>query len=155
MARTPLEDVNCSWARAAAVLGDQWSILILRDALSGVRTFSVFQQRIGVSKSVLSARLTHLVRLGILEKAAVGTGTQRFAYDLTEKGRALGAVMVSLAHWSNQWVFESGSEPWLFIDAQSGERVVDVRFVTTSGKTAAADQIRVIPGPGGDTDQHS
>jgi len=78
--RTSLKDFQCSWAQGAEAIGDKWTIMILRDAMRGVDTFSGFAKNIGVSKKVLSQRLDHLNATGILDKVPTDTGSSRTTY---------------------------------------------------------------------------
>lgn len=88
-------------ARALAVVGDRWTLLILRDAFLQVRRFDDFQARLGIARRVLAERLAGLVRDGILEKSAYQQRPTRHEYRLTEKGLALYPVILSLVHWGD------------------------------------------------------
>ena len=86
MSRTSLKDWPCAFARAADIIGDQWSLLILRDAFYGVNTWSGFQRSLKVARNVLADRLERLTDAGILERKPVRPGAQRYTYELTEAG---------------------------------------------------------------------
>ncbi|MEU2358196.1 helix-turn-helix domain-containing protein [Streptomyces misionensis] len=90
---------NCAIARALEVLGERWTLLVVRDALLGVRRFQDFQTRLDISRAVLSERLGQLVDHGVLERVRYQRKPDRYEYVLTERGRALWPVIASLAEW--------------------------------------------------------
>lgn len=99
MKRKSLEDALCPVARTLDVIGDWWSLLIVRDAFDGMRRFSEFQKGLGMAKNILSSRLRTLVAHGILEIAPASDGSAYQEYILTDKGRALFPVIVGLRQW--------------------------------------------------------
>ncbi|HKE11579.1 MAG TPA: helix-turn-helix domain-containing protein, partial [Myxococcota bacterium] len=105
MGRKRFSEMNCGIAQALEVLGDWWTLLIVRDAFFGAHRFGDFERSLGIAKNVLSARLQHLVDHGVFELADVGSEGQRFEYRLTEKGEALLPVLTALREWSDGWVF--------------------------------------------------
>jgi DNA-binding HxlR family transcriptional regulator len=96
-----LSAANCSLARALAVIGDRWTLLILRDAFLRVRRFDDFQASLGIARRVLAERLTSLIDDGILEKVAYQERPARSEYRLTRKGLDLYPVILSLVHWGD------------------------------------------------------
>ncbi|HUN97589.1 MAG TPA: helix-turn-helix domain-containing protein, partial [Bradyrhizobium sp.] len=97
--RTSMADADCPVARALDVIGDWWSLLIVRDAFDGIRRFGDFQKNLGVSKGILASRLRDLVELGILATAPVSDDSAYQEYVLTEKGDDLFPVVVGLRQW--------------------------------------------------------
>jgi len=95
-----IEQVACPVAQAMAVIGDTWTILILRDAMRGATKFEEFQRATGASRALLSDRLSHLVDHGVMERIQYEAHPPRFAYRLTSRGHALQPVLMTLAHWS-------------------------------------------------------
>jgi DNA-binding HxlR family transcriptional regulator len=93
----------CPVANALDVLGERWSLLILRDALMGVRRFADFERGLGIAKNILSARLKSLVENGVLERRPSKTDAREIEYRLTDKGRDLVTVIVALAQWGARW----------------------------------------------------
>ncbi len=128
MTRTSLKDENCSWAQGAEIIGDRWNILILRDAMKGVNTFSGFEQKIGLSKKVLTQRLEALQENGILQKTPSGPNSKRCNYALTEKGRGLFPVIIALGQWGDKWVFGPGNEPVVIVEKESGLPLDEVQI---------------------------
>lgn len=96
-----LEEEPCPVARALSVLGDRWTLLILRDAFFGVRRFEAFQASLGISRTSLSERLQTLTDAGVLERRAYSERPVRHEYALTPRGRDLHGVMLMLAQWGN------------------------------------------------------
>jgi DNA-binding HxlR family transcriptional regulator len=92
---------DCSLARSLAVVGDRWTLLILRDAFLRVRRFDDFQARLGIARRVLAERLAGLVNDGILEKVAYQQRPTRYEYRLTAKGLDLYPVILALVHWGD------------------------------------------------------
>ena len=98
-----LSNENCSLARSLAVLGDRWTLLVLRDAFLRVRRFDEFQERLGIARRVLTERLATLVEHGVLEKVAYQDRPTRYEYRLTKKGLALYPVILSMVHWGDAY----------------------------------------------------
>jgi DNA-binding HxlR family transcriptional regulator len=112
---------KCPVARSLEIVGDRWSLLILRDAFDGMRRFSEFQRDLGLSKSVLADRLQSLVTNGILcvEPGADGSAYQE--YGLTEKGRGLFHVMVGFRQWGEAFLFGPREAHSVMVERASGK----------------------------------
>lgn len=93
----------CPVARAMSVIGDRWTVLILRDCLRGVSRFDDFHARLGCSRVSLSKRLAHLVSAGVLETREYQAHPPRHEYRLTDQGNALSGVLMLLAQWAETW----------------------------------------------------
>ena len=104
MRRTKLDRMDCSIAKALDIVGDPWTMLILRDALLGVTRFDAFSTRLGIPRATLSARLDHLCERGVLDQRRYRERPERMEYVLTPMGRALRPVVVTLMQWGDQWV---------------------------------------------------
>jgi len=141
-AKTDLSQLNCSLAHALAMVGDWWTLLIIRDAFLGSCRFGEFQQSLGLAKNILTARLAHLVRHGILERH--GTD-KRPLYRLSDKGWDLVPAMVALLQWGDKWTSE-GKPPMSLTD-EHGRAIERVRLATALGPIDAQD-IKFHPGPG-------
>ena len=103
MRHKSLADARCPIARSIDVVGEWWTILILRDAFRGMRRFDEFQASLGIARNLLSRRLKRLVDAGVLEKRPYSTRPLRHEYRLTEKGRELHPVLMVLMDWGNRW----------------------------------------------------
>ena len=95
-------------ARALDVIGDRWSMMILRDAFDGLRRFSEFQKNLGLAKNILAARLKLLVESGLLELQPASDGSAYKEYVLTEQGRAVFPVVIGLRQWGERFLFKAG-----------------------------------------------
>jgi DNA-binding HxlR family transcriptional regulator len=111
MKRTSFADMDCSIARTLEVIGEWWTMLILREAFNGVRRFDGFQARLGIARNVLATRLQRLVDSGILERRRYQERPERFEYRLTDKGRDLYPVLMSLMHWGDRWAVGEDGPP--------------------------------------------
>ncbi len=135
------ERENCSAARALELVGERWSLLIIRNAVfAGMGRFSDFERRLGVAPNVLAKRLEAFVASGLMEQRETGE------YVLTEKGRELGTVIVALTEWGDRWVAPEGP-PVLFEHDGCGGAV----HVTTScercGRAPEMADVVATPGP--------
>lgn len=148
MRRTSFDDANCGIARSLDILGDVWTLLIVRDAFFGVRRFADFQRDLGIAKNVLSQRLRKLVEHDILERVDVGEHGERFEYRLTEKGEALLPVLTTLREWGDRWVFGEGREPLVMRDRATGERLPETLVRARDGRPVGRRDIRAEAGPG-------
>jgi DNA-binding HxlR family transcriptional regulator len=109
--RKSLADQECSIARALDVVGEWWTLLILRDAFRGVHRFDDFLSSLGIARNVLAVRLTKLVEHEVLERRPVPGHAGRHEYRLTEKGRDLQPVLLTLLRWGDRWTAEDGEPP--------------------------------------------
>lgn len=99
-----IDRVPCPVAQAMVVIGDSWTVLILRDALRGATKFDAFQRATGASRAIISERLSHLVQHGVMERIQYEAHPPRYAYSLTDRGRALQPVLTMMAHWAETHV---------------------------------------------------
>ena len=121
-----LSNEACPVARGLSVIGDRWTMLILRDCFHGVRRFDDFQKRLGITRHVLADRLRKLEEEGVLERRLYQERPQRYEYRLTEKGLALHPILVTLVHWANSWSPHPDGAPVTMISAETGEPVEPV-----------------------------
>lgn len=95
-----IDAIPCPLAQAMSVIGDSWTLLILRDAMRGATKFDEFQQSTRASRAVISERLAHLVQHDVMERVQYEAHPPRYEYRLTSRGRALQPVMMTMAHWA-------------------------------------------------------
>jgi DNA-binding HxlR family transcriptional regulator len=152
MGRKRFGNINCGVGQALEVVGDWWSLMIVRDAFFGVRRFGDFEKSLGIAKNILTTRLEHLVEQGIFEKVDVGSEGTHFEYHLTDKGEALLPVLTALREWSDEWVFGRGHEPILIEDRRTGQRVPKLRVLASDGRRLSRRDLRAVPGPGASKD---
>jgi len=148
MSRTSLKPFNCSVAQTLDIIGDKWTMLIIRDAFLGVSTFSHFQRRLKVARNILTDRLTRLVDEKILERRPAKPGGKRYEYHLSERGRALFPVLVGLMQWGDKWILGSQGEPMLLLDKEKSAPVQQVGVVSRSGDFLKSDAVKFVRGPG-------
>jgi DNA-binding HxlR family transcriptional regulator len=132
--RTSLEGDSCPIARALDVIGDWWSLLIIREALIGRRRFGEFQKGLGLAKNILSTRLRALVDRGILATAPASDGSVYHEYVLTPKGRGLFPVMVALRQWSEQFDDRPEEIATVLVDRQKGRPVRVLALYSEDGR---------------------
>ena len=99
-----MEAVDCSIAGTLELIGDRWTMLILRDAFRGVRRFDALQRDLGIARNLLTDRLNKLVAHGILAKRLYQARPPRYEYRLTEKGIDLSPALVALMRWGDRWL---------------------------------------------------
>ena len=121
--REPLPGEPCPVARSVDVVGDRWSLLIVRDAFDGTRRFGDFQRSLGVARNILSDRLRRLVQAGVLETQAASDGTAYQEYVLTAKGESLFPIVVALRQWGEQHLFARDERHSVLIDKRTGEPI--------------------------------
>jgi DNA-binding HxlR family transcriptional regulator len=134
MKRTSFKGAECPVARSLDVIGDWWSLLIIRDAFDGMRRFGEFQKSLGVSKGILATRLRDLVRRGIFEIVPASNGTAYKEYALTEKGRGLFNVVVGLRQWGEQFLYKRGESHSVMIETRHGKRVGKLELRALDGQ---------------------
>jgi len=138
----------CSVARALEVIGERWSLLIIRDALRGVSRFEEFQRSLGLARNVLTARLDHLVGEGVLARKPYGTTGSRMEYELTEKGRELGTVVIGLSNWGDRHYPNPSGPPRRFEHAECGSAVEAALICTREHQRVEDRRLRIVAGPG-------
>lgn len=147
--RKSLKGDDCPSARALDVIGDWWSLLIVRDAFDGLSRFSEFQQSLGIAKNILSERLRRLVAHGILELVHASEGGARMEYRLTAKGRDLFPVMVALRQWGERHLFAPGEPHSVLVERETGAPVrLDVR--AADGREVGAEETELLRVPEGE-----
>jgi DNA-binding HxlR family transcriptional regulator len=153
MRKASFADMHCSIAQSLEVVGEWWTLLILRDAFLGVRRFEDFVERLGISRNVLTIRLDSLVAAGILERRPYDEGRGRYDYLLTDKGRALWPVMTALRQWGDEWIYGDGNEPLLIEHRSCGRITTGQMTCSACGEALDVRSVRALPGPGGTTDE--
>ncbi|MFJ3004723.1 winged helix-turn-helix transcriptional regulator [Serratia liquefaciens] len=144
MKRKSLEDAPCPVARTLDVIGDWWSLLIVRDAFDGVRRFSEFQKGLGMAKNILSTRLRTLMAQGILEIAPASDGSAYQEYILTDKGRALFPVIVGLRQWGEDHLFAEQEAHSTLVESDSGQPIQRMTPTGSVGQTLTPLNTRVV-----------
>lgn len=136
---------TCPVARTVDLLGDRWMLMIIRDAFDGMSRFSDFQKSTGVAKNVLAARLKILLEAGIFSQAPANEGGAYKAYHLTEKGKSLLPLIVSLRQWGEEHLFKEGESVSRLMDA-AHQPVARLRVTDRNGNVLTPEQLQRISG---------
>lgn len=145
------EHFNCSLAQTLSVIGEHWTLLIIRDAFFGLRRFDQFQKSLGIARNVLSDRLKKLVQAGILVKSAKSPGTEGSGhpeYRLTDKGLALQPILIAMTQWGDTYMPGPGGRRLTFVDRRDGKAIRPVGVQAADGRVLRPREIRARPGPG-------
>jgi DNA-binding HxlR family transcriptional regulator len=139
---------ECSIARAMDVVGDRWSILLLREAYYGTRRFDEFQYYLGVAPNILSARLKKFVDLGMMTRVPLPEHGGRFEYALTKKGRDFFPTYLALKKWGDDWLAEPAGPQVVFRDRGSGQPVEYPVLLSARGKPLQLEDVEIVAGSG-------
>jgi DNA-binding HxlR family transcriptional regulator len=143
--RRDYEGQNCSIARSLEIVGERWTLLIVRDCFLGLRRFEEFQQSLGVARNVLTDRLNRLVEEGILERVRYSERPARYEYRLTTKGRDLQIALAGLRQWGDRYLSE---KPPRLTRRKSDKKPVVAAFVPAGAEVVRPDELESVPGPG-------
>ncbi|MTC71263.1 winged helix-turn-helix transcriptional regulator [Providencia sp. wls1914] len=141
---TVMEGSPCPVARSVNLIGDRWSLLIVRDAFDGLRRFGDFQRSLGVARNILSDRLRKLLDANILELKDASDGTAYQEYVLTEAGESLFPIVVALRQWGEVNLFREGEPHSILIDKQTQSPIPAMYPLSHDGKTLSPNETEVI-----------
>ena len=145
MLRRDYEGQNCSIARALEIVGERWTLLIVRDCFLGLTRFEQFQESLGIARNVRTDRLNRLVEEGILERVRYSERPERHEYRLTAKGRDLQIALAGLRQWGDQYLSE---KPPRITRRKSDKTPVVAAFVPAGADVLRPDELESVPGPG-------
>jgi DNA-binding HxlR family transcriptional regulator len=138
----------CSIARALEVVGERWSVLIVRNALfAGSTRFSDFQRSLGIATNVLKTRLDGFVEAGIMQRRQYSEQPDLYEYLLTDKGRDLAPALIALTEWGDRWAAPDGP-PILYRHSICGSDVGHRVVCSTCGRVDDPAEVGALPGPG-------
>ncbi|WP_433234455.1 winged helix-turn-helix transcriptional regulator [Actinomadura nitritigenes] len=137
----PWTDPSCPVARTVDLVGDRWSLLIIRDAMDGARSFTDFQQRTGIARNILTERLRKLTARGLLAQVDSPSGRRRL-YALTDAGKDLFPVIVTLRQWGERHAFDAREEHSVLVDGD-GAPVPDLLPVASDGSPLTSETTSV------------
>jgi DNA-binding HxlR family transcriptional regulator len=135
----------CSIASALELVGDRWTLLVIRDVALGLHRFDELFESLGIASNVLTDRLSRLVDADVLDRVRYSERPERFEYHLTKKGLELGVALLALMHWGDRHVSD---KPPLIARRRSDRSALSVRLVAKDGSTVAPDELEFVPGPG-------
>ncbi|BFM18159.1 helix-turn-helix domain-containing protein [Maricurvus nonylphenolicus] len=147
MKHTSFEDMNCSIAQSMEIVGERWSLLIIRDCFDGLRRFGQFQRKLGIAKNILSNRLNRLIDEGILEKQPIDGGAQQ-EYVLTQKGIDLFPVLMSLMQWGDKYMPNPEGQRMYVVESKTGKLIQGVGAISASGEPLELNDLQQVKGPG-------
>jgi DNA-binding HxlR family transcriptional regulator len=145
--RTSFTDMQCSVAQALEQVGEWWTLLIIRDALLGVRRFEHFQRRLGIARNILSNRLDALVEHQIMERRVYSERPERHEYVLTPKGKALWEVMTALRQWGDDWALEPDQHPVVLVHDRCGHVSRSVPHCSECGEVLELRELHMEASP--------
>ncbi len=141
--RTNFATMRCPVARTMAVVGERWSILVLREAFYGATRFDEFERNLGIAPNILSARLRSLTEHGVLEKLPHAGG-----YRITEKGRDFFPAFLALKRWGDRWMTDERGPLIVLEERETGREVTAPPVLASNGQPLMPEHVRVLPGPG-------
>jgi DNA-binding HxlR family transcriptional regulator len=148
MRKTEIENLTCSVARTIGVVGERWTLLLLREFFLGSHRFEVLQAHTGMSSRALSDRLQQLQQLGIITAKAYQKRPPRYEYRLTDKGLELYPVIVSMTRWGDRWMRAKGeSPPARLVHKDCGHAFKPMLTCASCGQVVGARDVRVEIGP--------
>jgi DNA-binding HxlR family transcriptional regulator len=145
MLKRGYEGQNCSIARTLEIVGERWTLLIIRDVFLGLRRFDQLQESLGIARNVLTDRLNRLVEEGILERVQYSVRPLRFEYRLTKKGRELNVALTALRQWGDAHLSE---KPPRLLRRKADRKPVVAALVPRSADVLRPDEVELVPGPG-------
>src|SRR5437588_11478034 len=148
MERNEYSDENCSVARTLAIVGERWTLLILRESFLGVRRFDQFQANLGIARNILTDRLQRLVGAGILERQRYQDRPKRYEYRLTQKGLDLYPSLVALMQWGDHYMADKAGVPVVLEHKACGHETVPQFVCSECGEPIHARGMRAKRGPG-------
>jgi len=138
--------MNCSLAQTLEIIGERWTLLILRDAFFGVKRFGHFQRRLGIARNILTSRLNQLLEEDILEKRGSEEGAH-YEYVLTSKGLDLQPVLIAMTHWGDKHYPNPKGERWIFVEKETGDPIQHMSVMSRDGTPLGSRDITSIAGP--------
>jgi DNA-binding HxlR family transcriptional regulator len=129
-----LAQSECPVARTLEAIGDRWVLMIIRDAFDDVRRFSEFQKRLGLAKNILTVKLKMLVELGVFNIQPASDGSAYKEYVLTDMGRAVFPIVVSMRQWGERYLFNTGESYSVLLDHELSEPVETIAVRSKAGK---------------------
>jgi DNA-binding HxlR family transcriptional regulator len=145
------EGQNCSIARALEVVGERWTLLIVRDVFLGLRRFDQIQESLGIARNVLTDRLNRLVDEGILQRVRYRDRPERYEFQLTQKGRDLLVPLTALGQWGDQYLNE---KPPTLLRRKKDKKQIVAALVPQGTASVRADQTELVAGPGRNTQDY-
>ncbi|MEV0799443.1 helix-turn-helix domain-containing protein [Kribbella sp. NPDC050281] len=151
MRNTSFASMHCSLAQSLEVIGDWWTPLVLRDLYLGLNRFDEFVTDLGISRNLLTDRLTTLMNGGLVVRTPYQDNPVRYTYALTEAGRELIPILMALTAWGDRWATPPAGQPLHFTHSICGHRTTPTVTCSECGGPLTAADVSPSPGPGGRT----
>lgn len=138
---------ECPVARALEAIGDRWSLMIIRDAFDDIRRFSEFQKSLGVARNILASRLKTLVEVGVFDVQPASDGSAYKEYVLTDKGREIFPIVVSMRQWGERFLFAAHETRSVLLDNASGQPLMPIAVRARDGQALGptdCHRVRVV-----------
>jgi len=142
---------NCPLARVTEVIGEPWTLMVLREAFLGTRHFNDFERELGIARNILSGRLKKLVDLDLLKRVRSDSDKRAVEYRLTDASRDLLPVLIGLAQWSGKWLCE-GHSATRFVERETGREIPRIAVRGMDGRELRVRDVAMVPGPDANPD---
>jgi DNA-binding HxlR family transcriptional regulator len=149
MSRTNVFDSNCPIARVTEVIGEPWTLMVLREAFLGTRHFNAFERELGIARNILADRLKKLVEAGLMDRQPSATDRRAVEYRLSPSGRALFPVLIGLTQWASQYLCD-GECSIRFVERATGQNIAPLTVQSQDGRPLGLKDIDMIAGPDAD-----
>jgi len=147
-ARKSFREEDCGVSRAVDIIGEPWTLLILRNLFLGMKRYDDFEEHLAISPKVLAQRLRKLVDTGIVTREPDPDDGRSYLYRLTEKGLDLYPIIVTLSQWGDRWEPKRGGARIMLIEKQTGKPIAGAAVVAQDGRFLNAKEVEVRLGPG-------
>lgn len=151
MRNTSFASMHCSLAQSLELIGDWWTPLVLRDLYLGLNRFDQFVADLGISRNLLTDRLSTLVDGGLVRRTPYQQNPVRHSYELTEAGRELVPILMALTAWGDRWATPPAGQPIRFTHTTCGKLTTPTVCCSECGETLEMADVAPSPGPGGRT----
>ncbi len=148
MRRTSFTEMNCSIAHTLELIGDWWTLLIVRELFFGSRRFGEFEKNLGIAPNVLAARMGKLVEGGIVVVANVSQNGRALDYRLTPKGRDLFPMLVAMLQWGDKHQAGPDGPPVRIVERSTGQEIAPLVMRSASGEALDVFAVTAVAGPG-------
>lgn len=140
-------NLECSVAKAVQILGDYWTLMIIRDLMlfGGVRRFESLREALDISRNILTERLNVMVENDIVRKVPIAEGARRMEYRLTRKGWELMPIILSMANWGIKWKENERPPSYSFVDIQDKKPITTPGVVAADGRLVTPADIEIVP----------
>jgi DNA-binding HxlR family transcriptional regulator len=149
----PFEDQNCSVAAALAIVGERWTLLVLREVLLGHRRFQEIKRNTGIATNILTDRLATLVEHGVLERRLYSEQPESHEYVPTAKALDVRPILVGLMQWGDKYVNAESGPPRVYVHTACGHDADPFLGCAHCGQAIDYGELKVRPGPGADAAQ--